>query len=83
VEHAVSLVKHEVFRLAMKGETIARTSCNWASSKAELESLAKEEKQVREQVKEIFKDSIVDVETVKIGLVFYEFWEIVIKVNWG
>jgi len=83
VEHTVSLVKYEVFRLAMKGETMARISCNWATTQAELETLAKEEQQVREQVKEVFKDSIVEVETTMISLVFYQFWEIIIKVNWS
>ena len=83
VEHTVSLVKHEVFRLAMKGETMARISCNWASSQSELEGLVKEEQQVREQVKEVFKDSAVEVETTMISLLFYQFWEIVIKVNWS
>jgi hypothetical protein len=83
VEYTVGLVKHEVFRLAMKGETMARVACDWAHTQAELDGLAKEEQQVRELVKEAFKDSVVQVDTTKVSLIFYQFWEIVVTVNWG
>jgi hypothetical protein len=83
VEHIVSLAKYEVFRLAIKGETMARISNTWASTEQELQDLRKEEQQVIEQVKAVFPDSTVEMETNKISLFFYEFWEIVVKVNWG
>jgi hypothetical protein len=67
----------------MNGETIARISLQWASSKEELEDLKKEETQVRDLLSESFKDSKIDVEINNISFIFYQFWEIAVRVNWG
>jgi hypothetical protein len=83
VEYVVSLVKYEVFRSAMRGETVVRVCCTWANTKEEVESLAKEESTVKEQIQSTFKDSVVDIQIGIISLIFYSFWEIVINVNWG
>jgi hypothetical protein len=82
-EHIISLVKYEVIRTAMSGETVVRVSSFWASTKEELEGLEKEVKIVRDQLKEVFDDSLIEIETNRINLIFYEFYEIVIKVTWG
>lgn len=83
VESVISLARHQVFRSAMNGETIARISMKWASSKEELEDLKKEETQVRDLLFESFKDSKIDVEINNISFIFYQFWEIVVRVTWG
>jgi hypothetical protein len=83
VESVTSLARHQVFRAAMNGETIARISLQWASSKEELEDLKKEETQVRDLLSESFKDSKIDVEINNISFIFYQFWEIAVRVNWG
>jgi hypothetical protein len=79
----LSLVKYEVFRSAMRGETVVRVSCTWANTKEEVEGLAKEEATVKEQIQATFKDSVVEIQTGPVSLIFYSFWEIVINVNWG
>lgn len=83
IEHVVSLVKYEVFRSAMRGETVVRVSCTWANTKEEVEALTKEEAAVKEQIQATFKDSVVEIQTGPVSLIFYSFWEIVINVNWG
>jgi len=79
----ISLAKYQIFRSAMAGDTMARVSMNWASNKIELGDLQKQEQIVRDNLKEIFRDSKIEVETNHINLLFYEFWEIVVKANWN
>jgi hypothetical protein len=67
----------------MNGDTVARISIQWASSKEELEELKREETQVRDILAESFKDSKINVDINNISFIFYNFWEIVVRVNWG
>ena len=83
VESVLSLARHQVFRTAMSGDTMARISLHWASSKEELADLKKEEAQVRELLQQSFPDSKIEIETNNISFIIYQFWEIVVKVNWG
>ena len=83
VDKIVSQTKTQVFQAAMGGETITRLSVSWASSKKEAEELQAQESMIREQIKEIFKDSKVDVDLNSLNMILFEFWELVIKVNWG
>ena len=83
VDSVVSLAKHQVFRSAMGGETMARVGMQWASTRKESEELQKEEQQVRDLLKEAFPDSRVEVDTNIVSFIIYEFVEIVVKVNWG
>lgn len=83
VDSVVSLAKHQVFRSAMSGEVTARVSLQWASNRKESEELQKEEQQVRDQLKETFPDSKVEVDTNIVSFIIYEFIEIIVKVNWS
>ena len=83
VDRIVTYAKTEVLRVAMLGDTIARISATWASTKSELEGLKKEEGIVLEQLKELFKDSKIDITTNCVSFIVYEFWEIVVKVDWS
>lgn len=83
VDSVVSLTKHQVFRTAMSGETMARINLSWAANRKEMEELQKEEQKVRDLVKEAFPDSKIDVQTNHVNFVIYEFVEIVVIVNWG
>jgi hypothetical protein len=83
VDRVVSSAKTEVLRVAMMGDTIARISATWASTKDEMESLKKEEALVLEQVNAVFKDARVDIMTNCVSFIVYEFWEIVVKVDWS
>ena len=83
VERIVSQSKSEVFRMAMNGDTLARVSSSWASSKEELANLKKEEQLIRDSLNTFFPDSKVDIELNHISFIIYEFWEIVVKVNWS
>ena len=83
VDSVVSLAKHQVFRSAMSGETMARIGLQWAANRKESEELQKEEQQVRDQLKESFPDSRIEVDTNIVSFIIYEFVEIVVKVNWG
>ena len=83
VDSVVSLAKHQIFRSAMGGETMARVGMQWASTRKESEELQKEEQQVRDLLKESFPDSRVEVDTNIVSFIIYEFVEIVVKVNWG
>ena len=83
VDSVVSLAKHQVFRSAMGGETMARVGMQWASTRKESEELQKEEQQVRDILKGEFPDSKVEVEVIFTSMIFYETVEIVVKVNWG
>ena len=55
VDRVVTYAKTEVLRVAMLGDTIARISAGWASTKAEMESLKKEESLILEELKTVFK----------------------------
>jgi hypothetical protein len=83
VDSVVSLAKHQVFRSAMAGETMARIGLQWAATRKESEELQKEEQQVRDQLKEAFPDSKIEVDTNVVSFIIYEFVEIIVKVNWG
>ena len=83
VDRIVCQAKAEVFKAAMQGDTIARISSAWANSKEEVEDLKKEKDAILEQLSTIFKDAIIDIETNLISFVIYQFWEIVVKVNWS
>jgi hypothetical protein len=83
VERVVSLTKSEVFKAAMKGETLARISSEWASSQEQLASLQKEEQVVRDQLHTAFPDAKIEVDINSISFFFFSFWEIVVKVNWS
>jgi hypothetical protein len=48
-----------------------------------VEGLSKEEVAVKEQIQAAFKDSVVEIQTGPVSLIFYSFWEIVVNVNWG
>jgi hypothetical protein len=67
----------------MSGETMARIALHWATNRKESEDLQKEEQIVRDQLKESFPDSRVEVDTNIVSFIIYEFVEIVVKVNWG
>ena len=82
VDRVVTSAKAEVLRVAMLGDTIARISATWAATKDEMESLKKEETLVLEQLKAIFNDARVDSTTNCVSFIVYEFWEIVVKVDW-
>jgi hypothetical protein len=83
VDRIVSSAKTEVLRVSMMGDTIARISASWAFTKEELESLKKEQDLVHQQLKDIFKDSKIDITTNCVSFIIYEFWEIVVKVDWS
>lgn len=83
VDRIMSSAKTEVLRVAMMGDTIARISASWASTKAEMDTLKKEQELVHQQLKEIFKDSKIDIATNCVSFIIYEFWEIVVKVDWS
>lgn len=83
VDSVVSLAKHQVFRAAMGGETMARIGLQWAANRKEAEDLQKEEQQIREFLKESFPDSRIEVDTNIVSFIIYEFVEIIVKVNWG
>ena len=83
VDSIVCLTKHSVYQAAKDGQTMSRSSINWAYNKLEVADLQKEEQRVREILKESFKDAKIDVDTTHINLIFYEFWEITVKVNWA
>jgi len=67
----------------MSGETMARISLHWAANRKESEDLQKEEQIIRDQLKESFPDSRIEVDTNIVSFFIYEFVEIVVKVNWG
>ena len=83
VEMTVSRAKWTVFAASMLGETSARISCHWASNREEYESLQKKEQQVRELLKETFRDAIVSVESTHMNFFITEYWDLVIVVRWG
>ncbi len=83
VEMTVSKAKWTVFASATLGETSARISCHWAASKEEYESLQKQEQQVRERIKDTFKDANVTVEAQHMNFFITEYWDLVIVVRWG
>jgi hypothetical protein len=83
IDSVVSLTKHQVFRTAMQGDTLARISLAWANSQQELADLQKEESAVRQLIQSAFSDARVDIQTNHISFVIYEFWEIVVKVYWS
>lgn len=83
IDSVVSITKHQVFRTAMQGDTMARTSLAWASSQKELADLQKEESAVRQLIGEAFSDAKIDIQINHISLIIYEFWEIVVKVDWS
>ena len=69
--------------ICVTGETTARVSCHWAGNKEEYESLQKQEQQVRERIKETFKDANVTVEAQHMNFFITEYWDLVIVVRWG
>ena len=83
VDRIVTYMKTEVLRVAMRGDTIARISAEWASTKAELDTLKKEEELVRTHLSQIFHDAKVEIVTNCVSFIIYEFWEIVVKVDWS
>ena len=83
VDRVVSYAKTEVLKIAMGGDTIVRISTSWASTKAEVEELKKEEDVIHQQLKTIFQDAKVDIMTNCVSFIIYEFWEIVVKVDWS
>jgi hypothetical protein len=83
VEMTVSKAKWSIFAAATLGETSARISCHWASSKEEYDSLQKQEQLVRERLKETFKDANVTVDAQHMNFFITEYWELVILVRWG
>jgi len=83
VDRVVTYAKTEVLRVAMLGDTIARISAGWASTKAEMESLKKEESLILEELKTVFKDARIEIITNCVSFIVYEFWEIVVKVDWS
>lgn len=83
VDKIVSQVKSQVFQSAMNGDTVIRVSVNWASNKQEAEELQSQEALIRDSLKTIFPDSKIEVETNSLNMILFEFWELVLKVNWG
>lgn len=83
VEMVVCRAKHMVLAAAMLGETAARITVNWASTQAEYDGLQKEEQQVREQLKEAFRDAVVVVDSTRYNFIITEYWELAIRVTWG
>ena len=67
---------------AMKGETAVRVVCPWATTD-QAEEFAKEQAEILEKLKEIFKDSTVVLEVNRISFIIYEFCELVVRVTWG
>jgi hypothetical protein len=83
VDSVVSQVKHQVFQTAMNGDTVIRLSIRWASNQQEAEELQAQEALIRESLTTIFPDSKIEVETHSLHMILFEFWELVVKVNWG
>lgn len=83
VDSIVSLTKHTVYQAAKDGQTMSRSSMNWAYSKSELAELQAHEQKVRDLLKVAFCDAKIEVDTTHINLIFYEFWELTVKVAWA
>jgi hypothetical protein len=83
VDRVVSQVKAQTLLSATQGETALRIAISWASGKQEAEELQAQEAAIREQLKGIFTDVKVEVEVNSLNMILFEFWELVIKLNWG
>jgi hypothetical protein len=83
VDRIISQTRAQVLQAATGGETAIRLAINWASGKQEAEELQAQEAAIRAQLKEIFPDSRVEVDVNSLNMIFFEFWELVIKVSWG
>ena len=83
VDQIVSHIKAQVLQAAAAGETAIRHAVRWASSKEEAEELQAQEALIREGIKSTFPDVKVEVDVNSLNLLIFEFWELVIKLNWG
>jgi hypothetical protein len=83
VDQIVSQTKAQTLQSAVQGETAIRIAVRWASSKQEAEELQVQEVLIREALKAMFPDVKVEVDVNSLSLIFFEFWELVIKLNWG
>jgi hypothetical protein len=83
VDQIVSQIKAQTLQAAAAGETAIRLAVKWASSKQEAEELQAQEALIREGIKATFTDVKVEVDVNSLNLFLFEFWELVIKLNWG
>lgn len=83
VDQIVCQTKATVLQSAAAGETAIRIAIRWASSKQEAEELQSQEAAIRQQLKETFTDLKVEVEVNSLSFILFEFWELVVKLNWG
>jgi hypothetical protein len=83
VDQIICQTKSTVLQSAAAGETAIRIALKWASTKEEAQDLQAQEAQIRELLKSIFPDVKVEVDVNSLNLLFFEFWELVLKLNWG
>jgi transcriptional/translational regulatory protein YebC/TACO1 len=83
VDQIVSQAKAQTLQSAIQGETAIRIAVKWASSKQEAEELQAQEALIREALKSMFPDVKVEVDVNSLSFILFEFWELVIKLNWG
>ena len=83
VDLIVSRTKAAVIGAAIQGETVARASINWALTQKEADDMASKETEVRQILKETFKDGSVQVDVVHMNYFITEYWELVVRVAWA
>jgi hypothetical protein len=83
VDLIISRTKAAVIGAAIQGETVARSSINWALTQKEADEMASKETEVRQLLKEIFKDGSVQVDVVHMNYFITEYWELVVRVAWA
>jgi len=83
VDRIVSYAKTEALKVAMAGETIVRITTPWASSRVEMADLTKEEDLIRTQLIQIFHDAKIEVLKNSISFILYEYWELIVKIDWS
>ena len=83
VDRIVSYAKTEALKVAMAGETIIRITTPWASSRTEMAELTNEEDLIRTQLTQIFHDAKIEVLKNSISFIIYEYWELIVKIDWS